>query len=145
MSENKLVRAFLLHRVIMWELSLYCCVSHRCCTAEQRLITTLTITTSAAMSVLRAFVMVGGTSQFRQIFKQFFSLVKFGGFPLGGKNPQIVFDNLPCERAIIYTILGYIILNTKKNSNIRNFFISLGMRLRRNISQPLNKIVLVWL
>ena len=24
-------------RVLMWGLSLYCCVSHRCCTAEQRL------------------------------------------------------------------------------------------------------------
>ena len=48
----------------MWGLSLYCCDSgairryiHRCYTAEQRLITTLTITTSAAMSVLRALVL----------------------------------------------------------------------------------------
>ena len=50
-------------RVIMWGLSLYCCVSHRCCTAEQRLMITLTITTSAAMSVLWAFVMAwDGTS-----------------------------------------------------------------------------------
>ena len=49
---------FQLPRVIMWGLSLYCCVSHRCYTAEQRL-TKLTITTSAAMSVLQAFVMAG--------------------------------------------------------------------------------------
>ena len=38
---------FQLPRVVMWGLSLYCCVSHRCYTAEQRLMT-LTITTSAA-------------------------------------------------------------------------------------------------
>ena len=58
-AENWLwLNAFQLPRVIMWGLSLYCCVSHRCCTAEQRLMTTLTITTSAAMSLLRAFVMV---------------------------------------------------------------------------------------
>ena len=43
---------FQLPSVIMWGFSLYCCVSHRCCTAE-------TITISAAMSVLRALVMVG--------------------------------------------------------------------------------------
>ena len=36
---------------IMWGLSFYCYVSHRCCT--------LTITTSAAMSVIQAFVMMG--------------------------------------------------------------------------------------
>ena len=53
-----LSRPFQMLRVNMWGLSLYCCVSHRCCTAEQRLMTTLTITTSAAMSVLRALVMV---------------------------------------------------------------------------------------
>ena len=33
-----LLWAFQLPRVIMWGLSLYCCVSHRCYTAEQRLI-----------------------------------------------------------------------------------------------------------
>ena len=32
-----LLWAFQLPRVIMWGLSLYCCVSHRCYTAEQRL------------------------------------------------------------------------------------------------------------
>ena len=53
-----LSRSFQMPRVVMWGLSLYCCISHRCCTAEQRLMTTLTITTSAAMSLLRAFVMV---------------------------------------------------------------------------------------
>ena len=31
------VGAFQMPRVLMWGLSLYCCVSHRCCTAEQRL------------------------------------------------------------------------------------------------------------
>ena len=33
------VGAFQMPRVIMWGLSLYCCVNHRCCTAEQRLMT----------------------------------------------------------------------------------------------------------
>ena len=31
--------AFQLPRVIMWGLSLYCCICHRCCTAKQRLMT----------------------------------------------------------------------------------------------------------
>ena len=47
---------FQLPRVIIWGLSLYCCVNHRCYTAEQRLMT-LTSTSSAAMSVLGALVM----------------------------------------------------------------------------------------
>ena len=53
------IKVFQLPRVIMWGLSLYC-VGYRCYRAEQRLMTTLTITTSAAMSVLRALLMVGG-------------------------------------------------------------------------------------
>ena len=36
---DRLQRAFQLPRVIMWGLSLYCCVSQRCCTEEQRLMT----------------------------------------------------------------------------------------------------------
>ena len=54
------IKVFQLPRVIMWGLSLYC-VGYRCYMAEQRLmaeITTLTITTSTAMSVLRALGMV---------------------------------------------------------------------------------------
>ena len=46
---------FQMPRVIMWGLSLYCCDSHRCYTVEQRLISAA-ITTSAAVSVLRALV-----------------------------------------------------------------------------------------
>ena len=42
----------------MWGLSSYCCVIHRCYTAEQRLMTLLTTKISAAMFVLRALVMV---------------------------------------------------------------------------------------
>ena len=48
---DRLQRAFQLPRVIMWGLSLYCSVSQRCCTEEQRIndsTATLTITTSAA-------------------------------------------------------------------------------------------------
>ena len=59
-DERRLTRSwggpFQLPRVIMWALSLYCCVSHRCCNLVLRS-TTLTITTPAAMSVLRALVM----------------------------------------------------------------------------------------
>ena len=43
-------------RVLMWGLSLYCCVSHRCCKAEQRLLHNHNL----RRPVLRAFVMGGG-------------------------------------------------------------------------------------
>ena len=37
---DRLQRAFQLPRVIMWGLSLYCCVRYKCYTTEQRLIYT---------------------------------------------------------------------------------------------------------
>ena len=42
--------------------------------------------------------------------------VRGGEVPPRRKNPQTVFDTLPCERAIIYTMLGYISLNATKTA-----------------------------